>query len=67
MDTLDIRDGNGAPVTRIKFSDDYESLIKGDCLTFSDSSGNQTYLCWWKDFDNFIAACHKARELWGPK
>ena len=24
-------------------------------------------LAGWGDFDNFIAALHKARELWGPK
>jgi len=66
MKTIDIRDEDKKP-THIKFCG------TGDLVTYSNNylvfyeSGDDdnTALCDWDDFDNFIKACYKARELAG--
>lgn len=70
MAILDIRNNQQKGITEIKF-DATSDKIFGDeqGLQFSSPAKNPEiiFLCYWEDFYNFIAACHKARELWGPK
>ena len=65
----DIRGNKEEEVTEIKFDECDDNIIKDEfCLRmFFDCDLKQYNLVKWKDFDNFIAACHKAKELWGPK
>lgn len=63
MSTLDIRNPDSEEITEIQFDNSSDRIHKNlDSLRCG-----YTFLCYWHDFDNFIAACHKARELWGPK
>ena len=64
----DIRVNKEEEITEIQFDDWEDNLIKDNkCLQMNYSSYGVMELVSWKDFDNFIAACHKAKELWGPK
>lgn len=67
MSTLDIR--KDEKVDRIIFDGYGCDLVigLGNSLTLADEDDCEVLLCSWSDFDNFIKACHEARELWGPK
>ena len=66
----DIRGNKEEEITGIKFDNSDDILIVDSgvlVLKRDERELEEVNLVTWKDFDNFIAACHKARELWGPK
>lgn len=69
MAILDIRLAKQEIIDSIKFDDSNDVLCihSGGLYMYNGVIDTSKTLCKWNDFDNFIAACHKARELWGPK
>jgi len=64
----DIREHMQEEIEEIKFDEWNENLIKhAGFLKFNALDYGPIAIVTWQDFDNFIAACHKAKELWGPK
>jgi len=64
----DIRGNKEKDITEIKYDDFDDYLVKNNIyLKINEVGRGEVALVAWKDFDNFIAACHKAKELWGPK
>ncbi len=72
MATLDIRNRNAA--IEIRFDDSQDVLclsgkmehpIGSRVLRIKKGVNGSTALCNMKNIDNFIAACQKAKELWG--
>jgi len=59
----DVRGNKEEEITEIKFDDWGDNLVKDQYFLMLKS----VTIAHWKDFDSFIAACHKAKELWGPK
>lgn len=75
MATLDIRKQHTV-IDSIKFDDTIDVLCLsgklenpiGNRALHIKKSGNETIaLCNMKNIDDFIAACQKAKELWGDK
>ena len=62
---LDIRKEQKEEITGIKF-DDSPDIVHWDQDGFYLKGGGEKdvrFLCFYRDFDNFIAALHKAKEL----
>lgn len=69
MSTLDIRQCEHGEIKEIQFDDSLDRIHKhlAGLLCGSAEKTDAYFFCEWKDLDNFIAACQKAKELWGPK
>ena len=68
MTTLDIRNYSKETITEIKFDSTLDMLVdnhnRGTVLAIKSCDGVLRDLCHYKDLDNFILACQKAKELW---
>jgi len=64
---IDIRKEQKEEITGIKFDDseDYITFAKDGVNLKSEANNSCRYLTSYEDFDNFIAAIHKAKELAG--
>lgn len=67
MATLDIRKEEYEIITDIKFdaSNDRVILKKNNLVYYHYIRELEIHLCNFDDFDNFIKACYKAKELAG--
>jgi len=65
MATLDIRKERQGQITRIRFDESADRIVKADDTVVFRSGSEESNLCAYDDLDIFIAACKKAKELWG--
>ena len=65
MAILDIRKEQEEEITGIKFDDSPDLISFNEQSIHFITDDEEILLCNIEDFDNFIAACHKAKELAG--
>jgi len=71
MTTLDIRKKQDDEITGIRFDDSSDIIVHdygdsiGIAIVGKVSGYPERFLSSYDDLDNFIAACKKAKELWG--
>ena len=65
MATLDIRNQKKENITEIMFDESEDRIFPCDNGLSIRGLGIEKILCDYDDLDNFIAACKKAKELWG--
>ena len=63
MNVLDIRK-NEDKITHVAFDDSADYLeISNNALFIKPNNEDRVFLCYWKDVDNFVLACKKAKEI----